>query len=364
MAADAGRLLMVGFRGTSVAGAGPLADQIRHGQVGGVVLFDRDRSVPEQSTGHRNVVSASQVQALVAGLKDLAAGDPLLVAVDQEGGNVARFSERHGFPPTPSARELGRAGDLARTRAEAGSIAQTLAGLGVDLNLAPVVDLELNPEGPAIGAAGRSFSADPAVVVAHARAFVEAHRREGVLTTLKHFPGHGSAAADSHRSLPDVTGTWSAGELVPYRTLISEGFADAIMTAHVRHRGLDPGWPATLSPAIVGGILRGELGFGGVVITDDLQMRAIAAEHSLQTAIRQALRAGADVLLFANNSPGAYDDQIAPRAVETILHLVERGEVPAEAIAASATRVRRLAAGGRGRPMPTPRYPSTDTSDI
>ncbi|HEY8201331.1 MAG TPA: glycoside hydrolase family 3 N-terminal domain-containing protein, partial [Actinomycetota bacterium] len=320
---------------------------------------------PGYSAGHpRNVVSASQVRQLVAGLKDVAGDEPLLVAADQEGGRVARFSERYGFPPTSSAKELGRADDLTRTRAEAGLIAQTLAGLGVDLNLAPVVDLELNPEGPAIGAAGRSFSADPAVVVRHARAFVEAHRRRGVLTTLKHFPGHGSAAADSHRSLADVTGTWSAGELVPYRTLIAEGLADAVMTAHVLHRGFDPHWPATLSPAIVSGILRSELGFGGVVLTDDLQMGAIAGEHGLQTAIRQALRAGADVLLFANNSPGTYDDEIAPRAVETILHLVERGEVPAEAIATSAARLRRFATGGPGRPMPAPPYPSTGTSDI
>jgi beta-N-acetylhexosaminidase len=246
----------------------------------------------------------------------------------------------------------------------ADGLAATLAQVGVNLNLAPVVDLDVNPEGPAIGAAGRSFSPDPAVVVAHARAFVEAHRRQGVLTTLKHFPGHGSAAADSHRSLPDVTGTWSTSELVPYRTLITEGLADAVMTAHVRHRGLDPDWPATLSPAIVGGILRGELGFGGVVITDDLQMGAVAGEHSLQTAIRQALRAGADVLLFANNSPGAYDDQIAPRAVKTILDLVEQGEVPAETIAASAARVRRLAVGGRRKPQAVPRYRSAGTSDI
>jgi beta-N-acetylhexosaminidase len=349
LAADAGRLVMVGFRGTSVAEAGPLPDQVRSGQVGGVVLFDADRSAPAAGAGRqRNVASASQVRELVAALKDLAGPEPLLVAVDQEGGRVARFSEQHGFPPTSSARELGRADDLARTRAEADSIAATLAVLGIDLNLAPVVDLDLDPEGPAIGAAGRSFSAHAAVVVRHARAFVEAHRRRGVLTTLKHFPGHGSAAADSHRTLPDVTGTWSDDELIPYRALIAEGLADAVMTAHVVHRGLDAQWPATLSPAIVGGILRAQLGFGGVVLTDDLQMEAIAGEHGIDVAIRQALQAGADVLLFANNSPGTYDAQAAPRAVETILHLAERGEILAEAVSASAARLRRFATRSLG----------------
>lgn len=348
-AADAGRMVMVGFRGTSVAEVGPLAGQIRSGQVGGLVLFDVDRSHPEAGDRPRNIASSQQVRELVAGLKDLATGEPLLVAVDQEGGRVARFSEEHGFPPTTAARDLGTGGDVALTRAAAGSIAATLAGLGIDLNLAPVVDLDRNPQGPAIGAAGRSFSADPGAVVRHARAFVEAHRARGVLTALKHFPGHGSAEADSHRSLTDVTRTWSPDELEPYRTLIAEGLADAVMTAHVVHRDLDPDWPATLSPAIVGGILRRGLGFAGVVLTDDLQMGAIAGEHSLTTAIRQAILAGADMLLFANNSPATYDAEAAPRAVETIVHLVERGEIPAPRVAASAARLRALAVRGPGR---------------
>jgi beta-N-acetylhexosaminidase len=341
LAADAGRLVMVGFRGTSAGDAGPVTRQIRRGEVGGVVLFDKDRTPgggPE-----RNVESPPQVRELVAGLRRLAPGEPLLVAVDQEGGAVARFSERHGFPPTPRARELGDADDLDRTRATADAIAATLADAGVDLNLAPVVDLDLNPGGPAIGAAGRSFSPDAAVVTRHARAFVEAHRRRGIGTVLKHFPGHGSAADDSHLALADVTRTWSPEELVPYRVLIGEGLADAVMTAHVFHLDLDPHWPATLSPAVVGGMLRGELGFGGLVMTDDLQMGAIAGEHGFDTAVRQALLAGADVLLFANNSPGVYDEDAAPRGVETILRLVESGDVPAARIAESAARVRRYA---------------------
>jgi beta-N-acetylhexosaminidase len=145
--------------------------------------------------------------------------------------------------------------------------------------------------------------------------------------------------------MADVTSTWSREELVPYRTLIAEGLADAVMTAHVFHRGLDPDWPATLSPVVVGGLLRRELGFGGVVLTDDLQMGAIAGGHGLHTAVRQALLAGADILLFANNSPGAYDEDAAPRAVAAVLDLVERGDVPAQRVAEAASRVRRLAAG-------------------
>jgi beta-N-acetylhexosaminidase len=337
---------MAGFRGTSVEEAGRFADHVRAGRVGGVVLFDEDRAADPPP--HRNVVTPQQVRDLVAGLRALAP-EPLLVAVDQEGGRVARFTERHGFPPSSSARELGRAGDIDRTAREADVTAATLAGVGIDLNLAPVVDLDRNPTGPAIGAAGRSYSADPVEVIGHARAVVLAHRRRGVSTVLKHFPGHGSAAEDSHLSMADVTSTWSPDELLPYRTLIAEGLADAVMTAHVFHRDLDPDWPATLSPAVVEGLLRGELGFGGVVLTDDLQMGAIAGGHGLRTAVRQALLAGADILLFANNSPGAYDEDAVPRAVAAVLDLVEGGEVPAARVAEAASRVRWLASGPPGR---------------
>jgi beta-N-acetylhexosaminidase len=361
LATDAGRLVMVGFRGTTPEEVGPLAGQLRRGEVGGVVLFDVDRGPGDapgaasdpagpQLTGRtRNVVSAEQVRELVAGLRRLAAAggnDHLLVAADQEGGRVARFGERHGFPPTLPARELGRSGDPERTRAQAAEMAGTLAALGVDLNLAPVVDLDLAPEGPAIGALGRSFSPDAQEVIRHARAFVEAHRARGVATALKHFPGHGSAAADSHVAMADVTATWSPAELEPYRALIAEGLADVVMTAHVLHRALDPEWPATLSPAVVTGLLRGELDFRGVVMTDDLQMGAIAGGHRPATVIRRALVAGADILLFANNSPGVYEYDAAPLAVETILRLVERGDVPAGRVAEAAARVRRLATRG------------------
>jgi beta-N-acetylhexosaminidase len=344
---DAGRIVMSGFRGTSVASTGRFAEDVRAGRVGGVVLFDEDRSPwpPGDPQPHRNIVSAAQVRDLVSGLRALAP-EPILVAVDQEGGRVARLSERNGFPPTPSARELGRAGDLHRTAREADAIASTLAGLGIDLNFAPVVDLDLNPAGQAIGAAERSYSPDPEVVTAHARAFIRAHRERGVSTVLKHFPGHGSAADDSHVAMADVTTTWSSDELVPYRTLISEGLVDAVMTAHVVHRGLDPDWPATLSSAVVEGILRTDLGFGGVVFTDDLQMGAIAGEHGLETVVRRSLLAGADVLLFANNSPGVFDEEAGPRAVATIIELVERGDIPAERVAEAAERTRRLAARG------------------
>jgi beta-N-acetylhexosaminidase len=332
-------MVMVGFRGTDVAGAGPVVEQVRAGQVGGVVLYDSD----VLTRGPRNVASPAQLRDLVAGLQAVAPV-PLLVAVDQEGGQVSRLREQHGFPATESQRDLGRQGSPARTRAHARAIAAMLAGVGVNLNLAPVVDLDVNPASPAIGALGRSYSADPEVVTAHARAAIQGHHDEGVLTALKHFPGHGSAEADSHLGFADVTGTWSAAELAPYRDLVAGGVADVVMTAHVFNRHLDPQWPATLSPATVGGLLRDEIGHRGVVLSDDLQMGAIADHYDLRTAIRQAVLAGVDVLVFSNNNQRGYDPAIGPRAVEALASLVADGTVPERRIDESAERIRALKA--------------------
>lgn len=333
-------LVMVGFRGTTLDGTEAILEQVRAGQVGGVVLFDVD--VATRSS--RNIDSREQLKSLVAQLQ-AAAPSPLLVAVDQEGGRVSRLKERYGFPATLSQQELGERGDLALTRSQARQTAEILADVGINLNLAPVVDLNVNPASPVIGALGRSFSADPAVVGDHARAVIEAHRSQGVLTAVKHFPGHGSAPGDTHRGFVDVTGTWSPAELEPYRTLVNEGNVDLVMTAHVFNSRLDAQWPATLSPATVTGVLRTELGFQGVVVADDLQMGAIADHYGLETAVHQALAAGVDILLFANNNLRAYEPDIAPRVVAVVESLVSEGALTEERIDESVERVRALKRG-------------------
>ncbi|MBW3645580.1 MAG: glycoside hydrolase family 3, partial [Actinobacteria bacterium] len=182
-----GELLMVGFPGTDLDDSDPILQQVKAGQVGGVVLFDVDVATGSS----RNIDSPEQLTALVAKLQN-AAPSPLLVAIDQEGGRVSRLKERYGFPPTLSHQELGERNSLELTRNEARETAGILADVGINLNLAPVVDVNVDPASPAIGALGRSFSGDPAVVTDHARAMIEAHRSAGVLTAVKHFPGHGS----------------------------------------------------------------------------------------------------------------------------------------------------------------------------
>ncbi len=233
------QLLLVGFRGFDGTGAAGIIGDIAERGLGGVVLFDIDG--PSGQAHPRNVVSPEQVRALTCDLQAAVpratslspAQQPLLVAADQEGGQVRRFKERHGFPAAASARELGRRGDLDATREEAATMARSLAACGVNLNLAPVVDLDVNPGNPIIGHKERSYSDDPATVSAHASEFVQAHRREGVCCALKHFPGHGSSEADTHTGFTDVTRTWDEVELLPYERLIREGLAPAVMTAHV-----------------------------------------------------------------------------------------------------------------------------------
>lgn len=343
-----GQMLLVGFRGMSVEDIGLVGEQIRAGQLGGVVLFDVDVLNGEPV---RNIRSAYQVRTLINGLQR-EAGGTLLVAVDQEGGRVTRLKEQYGFAPTLSQRELAQHGVKA-TREQAGVTARTLSQLGINVNLAPVVDLDVNPASPAIGAFGRSFSADPQVVSEHAQAVIEAHHEHGVLTAVKHFPGHGSAAADSHRGFVDVSDTWSEAELDPYRALIHDGIMDIVMTAHVFNHHLDPEWPATLSPSTITGLLRQRLGFDGVVMADDMQMGAIAEHYSLQTALRQAIVAGIDIITFANNNPRTYEPDIAPKAINIIAGLVEGGTISEARIDQSVRRIetlkKRLYASRRGR---------------
>ena len=335
LAHQVGQMVMAGFRGTEVEPEQPVARAIRENHLGGVILFDRD--VPSGSDT-RNVRSPRQLRRLTETLRALA-DHRLLVAVDQEGGAVSRLTPRHGFRSEPAAAELARKGPAA-TRRSAAATARQLAEAGINWNLVPVVDLARNPDSPVIAGLGRSFGEAPERVIRHAAAVIRAHREAGVLTALKHFPGHGSAVGDTHAGPVDITATWSRRELIPYRALIRQDLADAVMMGHLRHRDLDPRWPASLSPAILRGLLREELGFQGVVITDDLQMGAIRREHDLRTVIRQALRAGADILLFANNT--VYRPDIAARATTVMRQLVADGVVSRERIRRSYRRIRQL----------------------
>ena len=303
---------MVGFRGATLDQAPWLRIALAETGLAGVILFDRDQS----TGGPRNVVSPDQVTALVDDLRAAAGTRTIIVSIDQEGGVVTRLSPAHGFPEVASEADIGAAGDVAAARTWGDGIARTLASVGINLNFAPVVDLDVNPTSPAIGALDRSFSADPDIVVAMATAEIEAHRAAGVRTTLKHFPGIGSSTTNTDFGVADVTNTWTRGELEPFQRLIDTGTADLVMAGHVVNGQLDPDLPASLSKPIVTDLLRGELGWTGPVVTDDLQAAAIDEAFGFDEAVVLALDAGNDILLFANQQH--YDPDIVSRVIDTV----------------------------------------------
>ena len=331
-----GQMLIVGFRGLSVNDKSSIVRDIKRLYLGGVILFDYDMV---KKSWRRNIRSPRQVKKLVDKLQT-ASQIPLFIAIDQEGGQVQRLKRKFGFPRTVSAQYLGRKNNLDLTYQKAAEIAKTLASVGINFNLAPVVDLNTNPNNPVIGKLKRSFSANPAIVTNHALEFIKAHHEYNVICALKHFPGHGSSTRDSHLGMVDVTNTWKEIELDPYSEIINAGMADAIMIAHVFNRYYDQNYPATLSKRIVGGVLRSGLGYNGVIVSDDMQMKAITSHYRFEDAIQTTLDAGIDIIVIGNNLK--YEKNIAARTVKVIKQLIENGKLSKERIDESYRRIMEL----------------------
>ena len=337
-------LILIGFDGTQVAGNEEVRRLVCDVKVGGVLLFERFAG----SGQPRNMVSPTQLTELTRDLQALAArcaGRPLFIATDAEGGRVMRLSPRLGYAPTRPARELGERDDPAFTQAVARRMGEMLHEAGINWNLAPVVDVAVNPTNPAVVALGRTYSGDPERVAAHAQAFVRGMHEAGVLTSLKHFPGHGSSRSDSHLGFTDVSDTARLRiELAPFRSMIAAGLADSVMTAHVFNRGLDPWDPATLSRFTVQRVLRGWLHYDGVAVSDDLLMGAIAQHYGLEDAAVLALGAGVDVLLIAQNTGGKQDDRAAERVIAAVTRALAAGTLRESRIREAVGRVDTLRA--------------------
>jgi beta-N-acetylhexosaminidase len=319
-----GQLLFAGFDGASLPA--DLAALVGAGRVGGVVLFSR------------NVESPAQLRSLVAELHDRApAGAPLTVAIDQEGGRVQRL--RAPWTEWPPMRRLGERGSPADTEALARALGRELADLRVDLDFAPVADVDTNPANPVIG--DRSFSRDPGEVARHAVAFAAGLQAEGVAACAKHFPGHGDTAVDSHLALPRVEHDrerLERVELLPFRALAAAGVA-SMMTSHVCLPRLDPDLPATLSPRVLS-LLREEIGYRGLVFSDDLEMRAVADRWAPGEMARAALAAGVDALLVCRRAD--FRDEVLAALESAPAALLEAG------LARMAAFKREYAGGRRG----------------
>jgi beta-N-acetylhexosaminidase len=334
-----GQMILIGFPGPTVDAK--VLDEVRAGKVGSIIIFEK------------NIPAANSFIALkkITWTYQHASPIPLFICIDQEGGRVNRLKDKYGFPRSITAAAMGRAGTLDSVRFYAEATAATLAGLGINFNFAPVVDLASNPDNPIIARYGRAFSANEDSVTLLAKEFIKAHRKFNVLTSLKHFPGHGSSKADTHLGMADVTDTWEPRELTPYRILIDSGCVDAVMSAHIVNRKLDAeGNPGTLSKSILTGILRDKLGFSGVVFSDDMQMHAITEHYGLEEAIRLAIGAGIDIMTFSNNISGS-DERTVDKVHAVIRDMVEKRVITEARIDESFNRImnlkRQLASGDR-----------------
>ncbi len=287
----------------------------------------------------RNITSPSQIKELIKNLQKFSP-TPLFIAIDAEGGYVNRLKPKYGFIEIPSAQEMGKR-NIEETKKTAIKLTNQFIDLGINTNFAPVVDVNVNPDNPVIGGIERSFSNNPEKVTEHALAFIEGHHQNNIITAIKHFPGHGSSKDDSHKGMTDITKTYKEKELIPYQKLIEKAVVDMVMTAHIINRDIDPDYPATLSPFFINNILRKQLGFEGVVVSDDMQMGAITEYYGFAESIILAINAGCDLLIISNNNK-IYDETAPYRAQEIIFEAVKSGKISIDRILESSDRIYNL----------------------
>lgn len=327
------RMLIIGFDASTIDANATISKTLQKHTLGGVILFDRDFNNKDQV---KNISSPEQVRVLTQELQRFAQ-KKLFIAIDQEGGKVARLKERDGFAPAPSAQKIATLSTHdAKTLYDAQS--KMLEDLGININFAPVVDLALEPKNFVIVGLERSYGAKTSDVLEYAKIMIDSQKKHSIISVLKHFPGHGSSLGDSHKGFVSITDTWQEKELEPYRRLIQSGDADMIMSAHVYNKKLDPKYPATLSHAINTKLLRQDLGFDGVLISDDMQMKAISAHYSLKEAVTLALNGGVDMLLFGNQLAHNSPEEI----IETIYAQVQKGAISKERIVEANRRIEHL----------------------
>jgi beta-N-acetylhexosaminidase len=324
---DIGQLLIGSMPGTTVPVE--LRSLSREFQLGGVILFARNIEAPEQ------------VAELAHDVQSLSAEMPLWVSIDQEGGRVARLQSP--FTEWPPMAALGRCGDPTVASRFAAALAAELKAVGITLDYAPVLDIHTNPNNPVIG--DRALAADAAMVGTLGAAIVRGLQDNGVAACGKHFPGHGDTSADSHDELPIIEhppDRIRRVECVPFRDAIRAGVA-FIMTAHLLVPSLDEDTPATLSRPIVRGLLREELGFDGVILSDDLEMEALASTHTVPEAAVKAIAAGCDGVLVcrARVQDRSGDIEAQAAVLEALVHAVEDGCIPYKQLEDALSRHRR-----------------------
>jgi beta-N-acetylhexosaminidase len=318
------QMLIVGFPGTSLTDT-TIINDIQKKQVGGVILFAQ------------NITSLLQVQQLNNSLQSLSQV-PLFISVDEEGGRVARLKASNGFENTFTAYQIGTIFNNADTTISwADLMGGWLSESKFNIDLAPVVDVDVNPTSPAIGYLDRSFSRIPDTVFFHSNLFISELHKKNIFTTLKHFPGHGSATSDSHDGFTDITSTWADSELVPYRKLIQNGYNDFIMSGHLFNANLDSTYPASLSYKVLTGLLRDSLKYNGLIITDGMFMGAITDNYSFDEAVTLAINAGNDILLYTTNVLNG--ESLVDSVVNIVIDKISKGIITENRIDESYNRI-------------------------
>ncbi|GHN00273.1 glycosyl hydrolase [Cytophagales bacterium WSM2-2] len=326
-----GQMILIGMPKAEVDSA--VLEEVRQGKVGSLIYFEKN--IPKSPSAFAAFKKMSWTYQKAASI-------PLFICIDQEGGKVNRLKEKYGFARSITAEAIGKSKSLDSVRFYAESTAATLAGLGINVNFAPCVDLAVNPTNPVIVKNGRSFSAVEDSVTLFAKEVVKQHRKFGVVTALKHFPGHGSSKDDTHLGLADVTNTWTARELKPYKDMIDSGYVDGIMSSHIVNKNLDrKALPGTLSKPILDSMLRKSMHYQGVVFSDDMQMKAIASNYGFEEAIKLSINAGVDILCFSNNI-GGVEERTVKKVYSVIKGFVASGEIPKSRIDESYRRIMKL----------------------
>jgi beta-N-acetylhexosaminidase len=285
-----GQMLMLGFIGstTETSGADQIAEHLEIGRIGGVLFL------------RHNVRSREGVEGLTRRFR--AIDDNVWMSVDQEGGLVQRLSADLGYTHIPRAMQVAQHKDLAQARALYRLSAAEFRAAGFNMNLAPVADLH-DPDNAVIGQYGRAYGADADTIAGYAGAFIDMYNQAGAICAIKHFPGHGRSRGDSHHGFVDISETWNEEELAPFRQLIDNGQAHLIMGGHLTNRILDPsGDPVTFSDPILNGLLRGQLGYTGATMTDDLDMGAIRENYSQKESVIKAIEGGNDLIMMSNSA--------------------------------------------------------------
>lgn len=345
-----GQMILTGFHGDGM-GENPesfaeIEKQVAQGKVGGVILFDVDLSGlvakgmsvqdAKKQIFSSNIKNMTQLKNLTTHLQDIAP-DTLLISVDQEGGNIQRLKPEHGFDSVPSAKDMATM-DVDAVYKVVYDLGLRLSDLGINVDFAPLLDVNVNPESPAIGAKDRSFSSNPDVVAKYGAIYAKGLNDAHVIGSFKHFPGHGSATGDTHAGITDVTDTYQDYELQPWKDLLKDASpCMTVMVAHVINNKIDT-LPASLSKKTIQMIR--DMGFDGVVVSDDMDMGAIVNQYGVDTVIEMAINAGNDILVFGNNL--TFNVKRGEEVHNAIVKMVREGKIKKSRIRESYNRIQKM----------------------